>query len=141
MPVAISFNLKIRSSGRGAGGPESSAYHVSRGPAPSAPFSSLSLPSVLALVCAWAVLPAFVGSTHPACCDSDFRRKTDSCLKPVKHHLQRRCGLWRCQKETPPDDSANKLQTAGLLGFAVATPCVCSTTILLLWVQTARYTQ
>ena len=81
MPVAISFNLKIKSGGQGAGGPMSPAYHFSRGPAPSAPFSSLLLPSVLALVCAWAVLPAFVGSTHPTCCDSDFCWKIDTCLK------------------------------------------------------------
>ena len=83
MPVATSSNFKTRRS----------AYHVSRGFAPPEPRSFLSLPSVLALVCAWAVLPAFIGSTHPACYDSDFHQRSDSCLKPIKHHVQRRYGL------------------------------------------------
>ena len=119
MPVAVSFNLRIGSS----------AYRVSRGPAPPEPLSSLSLPSALALVCAWVVLPASVGSAHPACRDSDYRQKAGSCLEPLEHRVRRRYGLWRCQKGTPPDDLANVLQRAGLPGFAAATPCVCSATI------------
>ena len=83
MPVAVSSNFKTRPS----------AYHVFRSFAPPGPRSFLSIPSILALVCAWVVLPAFVGSTHPACYGSDFHQRTDSCLKPVKHHVQRRHGL------------------------------------------------
>ena len=49
MPVAVSFNLKIRPS----------AYHISRGRA-SGTFSFLLLPSALAPVCGWAEPPAFV---------------------------------------------------------------------------------
>ena len=87
MPVAVSFNLKIRS--------ESSAYHVSRSPSPPVPFPLLS---AHALLCTWAVLPAFAGSIHLSGYGSGIHRKTDSCLKLAMYQMQRRCGSWHVKK-------------------------------------------